>query len=427
MTRTYTRREAIAVGAAGMGITVAGCTDDDPSAPLQFDSSVGEELRARVETVYDRTVAECRREIQDPVTIEVIDGDEMQRRAAEQTWLDDDVLSRLAYRTVGIIDDIEYETKSWFNGLYLPADDRIIYVEYPRSEITDRLIGHELLHAIQFQTVDGLERGERDSAAVGIDSRQAINGIVEGAATHLGDRLVTACEAGDYESCLLGEKTRAGKMFGEADGVGLVTYGAHANGFDFAQALAEDGGWDAIWQAHESPPDHTGQVLKPTWYPDVEPEPVEIGSAPKEWEVIGRTRVGMQTTFATLWLHDVLPTDAMYTTAKGVYARDYVPMSLARYRSTITDAWRGDQFQGYERSDGALGGTWRIRWTDVTAAERAGKALEEWADARGDRLDDEPTWRLTDERYLRIAVSDRDTVVREGPDPDAVAALPPRS
>lgn len=426
MIGSHTRREAIALVAAGFGSTVAGCAaDDGQNGLLQFESAVGDELQARVEEVYGRTVAECGREIQEPITIDVIGGDEMQRRAAEQTWLDDDLFPRLAYRTVGIIDERDHETKAEFGGLYEPTADRLTLVDSSRYEITDLTIGHELFHAIQFHTVDGLKWEERDSAPVEIDSQQAMAGIVEGAATHLDDRLATACETSDHEGCHLGGQIRAKRTFDGANGVELVTYGAHANGYDFAQVLAEDGGWDAIWQAHESPPDHTGQVLKPAWYPDAEPEPVDIGSPPDGWEVIGRTRIGMQTTFATLWLHDVLPTEAIYTS--GEYARDYVPMSLARYRSTITDAWRGDQFQGYERSDGALGGTWRIRWADSTAAERAGQALEEWADARGDRLDDEPTWRLADDRVLRIAVADRDTVVREGPDSDAAAALPPQS
>lgn len=420
----FSRRETIAAGAAGFGIGIAGCADllNGDDGLVRFESGVGDDLRERVEDVYDRTVAACGRELREPVSLEVVGEREMRDRAAERAWLGEAQFPRRAFRIVGILEEVDDDPSPGFAGTYDPAEERIVLVDFGGSELSDLLVAHELLHAIQFQTVDDLAWWRWDWPEIGIDKRRAVAGTVEGAATFLETELQTACERGEHDTCLLGREWRADQALGigDPDGVTLVTLGAHANGLEFAKHLAEGGVWAGLWDAHETPPTHSAQILKPDRYPDAEPAPVEIDASPEDWDSIGSTRVGMLVTFATLWHHDAIPADTIYTRENGGSAADHVAMRLVRYRSTVTDAWRGDRLTLYEREDGDYGGVWRLRWATTTGAEAATDALETWADGRGDRIGDDPLWRLSDDRYLSVRLRDRETDVIDVPDPTAV-------
>lgn len=201
----------------------------------------------------------------------------------------------------------------------------------------------------------------------------------------------------------------------------LLAFGAYINGHEFAAALADRNGWDAIWDAHATPPVSTGQILHPEWYPDREPEPIESPSHPSDrWSTLDTEQLGMQSLFVTLWNEGVLPEESIYT--NGDDETDEVFSSLVRYRAPVSDAWRGDAFTAFRRSDGRHGWRWQLRFSDSSAAETSFEYFSEWAEARGDRTSAGDVWERTD-RYLTLAMDGDELIVAMAPEVDELDAI----
>ena len=131
----------------------------------------------------------------------------------------------------------------------------------------------------------------------------------------------------------------------------------------------------------------------------------------------------MQSLFVTLWTEGVLPSSEART--GDTDDTDAVFSSLIRYRSDVTDRWRGDAFTGFERPDGRYGWLWRIRWADTSAAEAGYEHFREWAAARGTETTDDAIWER-DDGVEALALDGDDVVVGMAPtvtDLDAIAPI----
>ena len=411
------RRRLLATGAASVGSALAGCASGvwgTDEGSLSFDDGVDPEMRERTQEVYRRTEELVGRQLRTETTVEVIDVEEMRRRAGGIEWLASDGIERLAYHALGLIDDVDTTIRPEYAGLYDPERQFITLVERPEGRISDQLIAHELIHAMQHQDAPTSTWDWSDGAS--LDRREAQRGLLEGTAKHAEAEYADGCD--EFASCALGPAEPA--PLDRWDDEWLLTFGAHVNGHELAEALADRGGWEEIWEAHEHPPTHTGQVLKPEWYPDNEPELVEarreLGS---EWSLVGADRLGMRAAFVALWLGEGIPEDEIYTGSES--DTDNLFSRLLRYRSPVTDAWRGDQFVGYEHDAGEYAWCWALRFSDTDATGEAAEAFEDRASSWGSATDD-AVWER-DGRYQAVASDGRDLFVGEAPDRETLAAL----
>ncbi|MFC3957380.1 hypothetical protein [Halovivax cerinus] len=422
------RREFLTAGAVALGVSTAGCSfgssSDPQSGPLRFDG-VDEAFRERTKAVYDQLSEMVGASISDQTTIRLIDADEMRERAGTFQVVGGSTTQKLAYRALGLLRQLDAERPLEFAGAYYPGSTTIRLVGADEGDIDDQLLAHELFHAIQFQTA-GVTDWDR-SWSIGFDRYAAQQALVEGAAMFAEDEYVDGC-GGDFAGCHLPGPTRVDPD--TLDPALLLTYGSYFNGHDFVAALAERGGWDAIWDCHDDPPSYSGQVLRPEWYPDREPESVAPPTEPEgRWTRLDTERLGMQALFTTLWHEGVLPGDAVYT--RDADATDEVYTSLVRFRSPVTDALRGDAFTGFEsdapddgREDGPYAWLWRIRFTDTAAAETAYERFRHWAETRGAGTDLDDVWHR-DGRFEALALDGDDVVVTAAPTMDDLVQLSP--
>lgn len=422
--RDPTRRRVLQTGTAAVGTIAAGCllprrngsAATESTRYLEFEG-VGSDFRRRTKRVYGRVAELVGRKLQTSTTVRLIDREEMRELATGIEPFGETTTQRLAHRALGLIDELEEEVALEFAGAYFPGSRSLTLVGSDAAAIDDQLLAHELLHAIQFQAGDMDDWTHGWTA--GFDRYEAQQSLVEGAAQFLEDAYVGGCD-GQFSSCRLKEPARVRTRRWREEW--LLAYGRYVNGHDFAGALAERGGWDAIWRAHAAPPTHTGQVLRPEWYPDREPVPVFAGEPGGDWTTIGRERLGMQSTFVTLWLAGALPTSAAY--AESADETDEVFSDLVRYRSPETDAWRGDEFAAVVRADGRRGWVWRIRWADTRAAEEAYELFRAWADERGEPTSAAEVWTRGD-RAETLALDGEDLLVGSAPEPADFGSLSP--
>lgn len=418
--RDVSRRDVLRTGAVAIGVTSAGCSvpeTDAGSGTLTFANG-SDGFRRRTETVYDRVAELVGRSIRTETTVRLIDVAEMRDRSVNSSVTGDTVTQQLAHRALGLTDRMAVERSFEFAGAYYPDSASILLVAEDDGDVDDQLLAHELCHAIQFQN-GGVSNWDRGWSA-GFDRYNAQQSLLEGTAMYVEDAYVGGCE-GDFANCQLSQPTRVDPR--RIDPALLLIYGSYFNGHEFAAALATGDGWDAVWNAHDNPPISTGQILHPEWYPDRTPERV---SAPVEpaapWARLDTERLGMQALFLTLWRAGALPDGAIY--AGQANDRDRVYSSLIRFRSPVTDRWRGDAFTGFERSDGRYGWRWRIRWDETSAAEAGYERFREWAIERGSETSDDAVWER-DDGVEAIALDGEDVLVGTAPSLEDLDAIAP--
>lgn len=414
------RRDVLRSGTVAIGVASAGCTlpgAEGGAGTLAFEG-VDAAFRERADTVFERLTDLVGATIREETTIRLIDTAEMRDRSVGGALVGETTTQRLAHRALGVVETLDPDVPFEFSGAYYPDSATILLVADDEADVDDQLLAHELCHAIQFQA-GGVPSWEHGWSA-GFDRHTAQQALLEGTAMYAEDEYVGGCD-GAYATCELSRPTRIDLQ--GIDPALLVTYGSYFNGHEFASALDERSGWDAIWEAHGDPPVSTGQILRPEWYPSWQPESVPTPSEPgPPWTRLDTERLGTQALFVTLWNEGVLPETAAFTGDPD--DADEVYSTLVRYRSELTDRWRGDAFTGFERSDGRYGWLWRIGWEDASAAETGYERFREWATTRGSVTDVDDVW-VRDDGVEALALDGDDVLIGTAPTRDDLDAIAP--
>jgi hypothetical protein len=139
------------------------------------------------------------------------------------------------------------------------------------SAIDQVTFAHETVHAIQDQNFD-LNSFDEMRLAGTDDSYLAITGLIEGDATlsEIDYLLENPDLAADYlEELQSTEFDSSALEDAPAYFVGILSF-PYNQGFEFAQAVYDEGGWDLLNEAYENPPTTSEQVLHPEKYFDGE-------------------------------------------------------------------------------------------------------------------------------------------------------------
>ncbi|MFC6863563.1 Hvo_1808 family surface protein [Halomicroarcula sp. GCM10025817] len=153
-------------------------------------------------------------------------------------------------------------------GYYSPSAGAIVLVtETATPRISERTLAHELVHALQDQQF-GLASDARTR-----DAAQGRNGLVEGDATTVGARYAERC--GGTWDCL--ERPARGGGGGDQHfGLNVLQYFPYSDGPGLVAALRERGGWAAVNDAYDDPPDSAAEVIDPSRYPAWQVESVDL-------------------------------------------------------------------------------------------------------------------------------------------------------
>jgi hypothetical protein len=202
------------------------------------------------------------------------------------------------------------------------------------------VLAHELRHALQdqYMNVHGLLP---DSVSDFDDRRLALLGLLEGDATLVMERYLARRLPGLDERALDlgGLALPAGTMEGTPAVLRDQMVQPYLVGHDFARALQEKGGWEAVKAAWLHPPDSTEQLLHPDKFQPRElPRRVSLTYAPAGGRLLNEGVLG----------------ELLIRTLLG----DETPASAAA-------GWGGDQFRVWDVSGRTLL-VWRSEWDTPT-------------------------------------------------------------
>ncbi|MFQ6100805.1 MAG: hypothetical protein ACE5OS_06170 [Anaerolineae bacterium] len=269
----------------------------------------------------------------------------------------------LPYTALGLLPEVPISIHAHqVAGIYVPEQEQLYIATGQRANSADdqAVLAHAHAHALQDQHFDLEAMGAR---ATTTDSTLAVEALVEGDAT-----LLTAfygyedVAAADWEHLtelvLQAEQPDYGEELDHSEAWVRLQRFPYWEGRQFAEALFQSGGWEAINRAYTAPPRSTEQVLHPERYIEGRDEPARV-VVPNLSDVLGEDW--------TLVLQDTL---GEFVT--GLYLDEVLPQDTAWQAA---DGWGGDTFVVWEQEDGGRVRVWRTIWDSTAEAEEFESAL----------------------------------------------------
>jgi hypothetical protein len=195
-----------------------------------------------------------------------------------------------------LVDLWEDSFSDWVAGFYLADMDEIYIVSdaYTIGAMERSIFAHEFVHALQDQHFDLASLGLDVTDDLGYGDRQlAVQALIEGDAELLQEQYI---ETFFSEQDMLDYVNEALKFtFTWTDStprvLSEVSLFPYEQGKEFASALYQQGGWQAVSDAYANPPVSTEQILHPRRYlSDDQPVPVSLPSLADtlggEWRLI---------------------------------------------------------------------------------------------------------------------------------------------
>jgi PGF-CTERM protein len=286
----------------------------------------------------------------------------------------------------GSLDVQQANRGSTVAGYYSPSADSIVLVTDNESalQVDELTLGHELVHAIQDQKF-----GLGNFSSQTRDGANANSGLIEGDANFVQYRYEDRCgEGGAWNGTCLRPDRSGGSGDGPANlGVYFLSYQPYSDGPAFVGAEKAEGGWAAVNDLYDAPPESAEQVIHPELYGEDPPTEVELSDEHTgSWE---RVRPESRLDYAEVGQSGVAAMFAYPLYAEAGNTRTYISNVLApgtwlnqtdsgevsqfdplNYGFDAAAGWDGDRMHFYENGDGESGYVWRLVWdSDAEAAE----------------------------------------------------------
>jgi hypothetical protein len=167
-------------------------------------------------------------------------------------------------------------------------------------------------------------------------------------------------------------------------------------GYNFANALYGEGGWDAIDAAYANPPVSTEQILHPERYPDDTPIKVTVpdmlGKLGNGWEEVDRNVMGEWYTYLIL-----------------AYGRDTSFQIDDETAKTAAEGWGGDTYVYYTNTNNdKFAFVWLSQWDTAADADEFYQASLTYGNARWGETtpsDGIASWHSTTDGFVTIRQS----------------------
>ena len=313
----------------------------------------------------------------------------------------------------GSLDVQQANRGSTVAGYYSPSADSIVLVTDNESslQVDEFTLGHELVHAMQDQEFDlaNFTSQTRDGA-------NANSGLIEGDANYVQYRYEDRCgEGGAWNgTCLRPDTSGGGSGSGPANfGVYFLSYQPYSDGPAFIGAQKAEGGWAAVNDLYDAPPDSAEQVIHPERYGEDPPTEVELNDEHAEnWE---RVRPESRLDYAEVGQSGVAAMFAYPLYADAGNTRTYISNVLTpgtwlnqtesgdvsrfdplNYGFDAAAGWDGDRMHFYQNGEGESGYVWRLVWDSEDEATEFREAYDGLLSYWGAESVSEDTYRISD-------------------------------
>jgi PGF-CTERM protein len=321
-------------------------------------------------------------------------------------------------------------------GFYSPGTNEIVVVVDDETPVIDEVIlAHELYHAYQDS-----EWNLQEFDAQTRDERNAQNGLIEGDTVFVELEYQQRCESGEWE-CVRPPEAEGTEPTEEGQpanmGLLLLDFQPYSDGPAFSEHVFEQGGWDAVNDLYDAPPETSQQVITPERYPEDLPREVEIDDDhDEEWdrlrpeerpdhEVLGK--VSIATMFAAP-LYDqpgeqfVAPDEFLNVGPDGELD-DFDPIN---YDVEYATGWDGDRLHVYEHDEGESAYVWRIAWEEDEDAETFVDGYGDLLAYRGAESEGEDLFVADEGGYVGAYHVDHDgdvVTITHAPDVESLSAV----
>ncbi|MEF8882797.1 MAG: Hvo_1808 family surface protein [Halapricum sp.] len=302
-------------------------------------------------------------------------------------------------------------------GFYNFVSERIVIISENATtpQMDEITLSQELFHALQDQRLRvSFNRSTREGINAG-------NGIVEGDG-NLVDRLYQQrCE--DEWECVLPQSN--GSNEGSDDGGSDINYGIYLTQFQpysdgpkFVRQIRNEGGWEAVDDVYDNPPESTEQIIHTEKYPDDRPVNLTFeDTSNEEWYVpdlgngsVDYARFG-QAGLSAMFMRPVFASGG--TEAPVVGPREFynltdegMPSSFdpLNYGLDVTNGWGNDRLYPYVTNESAetneTGYVWKIEWDSESDATEFVEGYEQLLEHYGGQAvaGNESTYRIPDDR-----------------------------
>ncbi len=319
-------------------------------------------------------------------------------------------------------------------GFYDAEADRITIVSNRDSvAISEAVLAHELVHALQYHRFDA-ERFDRST----LDRSNAISGLLEGDARHLDRRYSTECRSN--WSCV---QPRA--AFGGGGGIshfGLyyLTYFPYSDGPLFVDHFHERRGWEGVNDLYAHPPESAEQITNPTRYRNDSPTNVFVLDRSSDgWRRVrpaNRSPSGTvgQAGIAAMFANPTFDgRPGLIVSSNDLLNRDgdrLRGVNPFEYGFGYADGWEGDTLWIHRNRTDELGYVWRIYWESDGEAQEFMKGYRELLKHWGAIPVDNRTgiWRIPENESafadaFAIRVSEHRVTIVNAPTVDQLGAV----
>jgi hypothetical protein len=185
-------------------------------------------------------------------------------------------------------------------------------------------------------------------------------------------------------------------------------------GYNFANYLYAEGGWDAIDAAYANPPVSTEQILHPERYPDDYPIKVDmpdlLNTLGNGWEEVDRNVMGEWYTYLIL-----------------AYGRDASFQLDDETATTATEGWGGDTYVYYSNTNNnKFAYVWLSQWDTATDADEFYQASLTYGNARWGTSSPDgsaSTWHSPTDGFIYMAQSGNQVLWLMAPSKDLQTSI----
>ncbi|MFC4548717.1 MULTISPECIES: Hvo_1808 family surface protein [Halorussus] len=371
-----------------------GIRHDEDIAVNQSNGLTDDELRRYVYRSIARVEHLRQLEFTESITLDVVDRDRFERQAAatpsvggEQSAWENQYWEALfvAGEDRNATQILENESTRILGSYYRDSRRLTLVSDADPPVVDGTTLVHELVHALQGQHFDVDRPGDRPRSE---DELRGSLGLTEGDAEYVAMLYEKYC--GVVWNCVQtpsktppGGEVPADRNFARR----AIVLSPYSDGPQLIATLRERGGWAAVDEAYEHPPNSTEQFLHPERRNET-PVPLAFESTARDgWQEFdpenltgptrdGRTTVGEVGIFAMFWYQGYEYGIPVVSVENHLVPND-APFDLYNYTSPPSVGWGNDVLVPYRKetpNGTAYGYVWQTAWDTPRDAEEFHRA-----------------------------------------------------
>ncbi len=262
-------------------------------------------------------------------------------------------------------------------GYYDPTKERIVVISENEStpQLDEITLSQELFHALQDQKFNFSSFNQTTR-----ELHNANDGVIEGDGNYVDYLYSQRCQDEWNGDCLTPQASSGSSGSGGLANIGpyLVKFHPYSDGPAFVKQIRDEGGWEAVNDLYENPPESTEQVIHPEKYGEDSPAEFSVeNSASDGWERVTFSNrpnygsvgeAGMMAMFMFPFYDSnqqtqIVPARDFFNRQQGSSQLD--PIDPLNYNSTYSNGWDGDKLAVYTNSaaeENETGYVWKSVW-----------------------------------------------------------------